>query len=110
MSQHPKRHPTDRSGLEYIINHVFLPLKLPQGSDHSVDNELALSQAVFDAALIFSDGLLSDEQWLWTTSLKMLRNLKDSVRFSTMSTNEVEYQINTMDNEGLLFSFVFFLC
>ncbi|KAG2039123.1 hypothetical protein BDR03DRAFT_1090824 [Suillus americanus] len=99
MSQ---RHPTDQSSLEYIINHVFLPLKLPQGSDHSFENELALSQAVFDAALVFSDELLPDEQWLWTSSLKMLRNLKDSVRFSTMSTEEVESQISTMHNKDVL--------
>ncbi|KAG1853154.1 hypothetical protein DFJ58DRAFT_883928 [Suillus subalutaceus] len=102
MSQNSKRHPTDQSSLAYIINHVFLPLKSPQGSDHSLNNELALSQAVFDAALVFSDELLPDEQWLWTSSLKMLRNLKDSVRFSTMSTEEVESQISTMDNKDVL--------
>ncbi|KAG2337794.1 hypothetical protein BDR05DRAFT_740578 [Suillus weaverae] len=102
MSQHSKHYPIDQSGLQYIINHVFLPLKLPQGSDHSLKNELTLSEAVFDAALAYSDQLPSDKLWLWTSSLKMLRNLKDSVRFSTMSTKEVESQISTMDNKDVL--------
>ncbi|KAG1735376.1 hypothetical protein EDB19DRAFT_1638507 [Suillus lakei] len=93
--------PTDQSSLEYIINHVFLPLKLPQGSDQSLENDLALSQAVFDAAITFS-GQLSDRLLLWTSSLKMLRNLKDSIRFSVMSAKEVESQINAMGTEDVL--------
>jgi hypothetical protein len=95
---------TDQPGLEYIINHVFCPLKLPQGNDHSLENDLALSQAVVDAALAFNDLLLSHRQLLWMRSLKMLRKLKDSVRFSTLSAKEVESQISAMYNRGPLFS------
>ncbi|KAG0701816.1 hypothetical protein DFH29DRAFT_541007 [Suillus ampliporus] len=97
-----KHHSTDQSGLEYINNHVFFPLKLPQGSDHSLENDLALSQAVVDAALAFSDQLPSDHQLLWKSSLKMLRNLKDSIKFSVMSAKEVESQISAMHNKDVL--------
>ncbi|KIK36544.1 hypothetical protein CY34DRAFT_16314 [Suillus luteus UH-Slu-Lm8-n1] len=92
----------DQPILEYIINHVFLPLKLPQGSDQSLENDIALSQAVFDAAISFSDQLSSDKLLLWTSSLKMLRNLKNSIRFSVMSAKEVESQISAMDNTDVL--------
>ncbi|KAG2337797.1 hypothetical protein BDR05DRAFT_894660 [Suillus weaverae] len=92
----------DQSSLQYIINHVLLPLKLPQRSDQSLENDLALSQAVFDAAITFSDHLPSDKLLLWTSSLKMLRNLKDSIRFSVMSAKEVKSQINAMDTEDVL--------
>ncbi|KAG1876981.1 hypothetical protein C8R48DRAFT_759262 [Suillus tomentosus] len=92
----------DQSSLEYIINHVFFPLKLPQGSDQSLENDLALSEAVFDAAITFSDQLPSDKLRLWTNILKMLNNLKDSIRFSVMSAEEVEHQINTMSTENVL--------
>ncbi|KAG1761304.1 hypothetical protein EDD22DRAFT_985840 [Suillus occidentalis] len=88
--------------LEYIINHVFLPLKLPQGSDQSLENDLALSQAIFDAAISFSDQLPSDKLLLWTSSLKMLRNFKNSIRFNVMSSKEVESQINTIGTEDVL--------
>jgi hypothetical protein len=94
----------DQPILEYIVNHVFLPLKLPQGSDQSLANDLALSQAVFDAAISFSDQLSSDKLLLWASSLKMLRNLKNSIRFSVMSAKEVESQISVMDNTGALSS------
>jgi hypothetical protein len=91
----------DQPSLEYTINHIFLPLKLPQGCEQSLENDLALSQAVFDAAISFSDQLPSDKLPLWTNSLKMLRNLKNSIRFSVMSSKEVESQINDMCTEGL---------
>ncbi|KAG1750324.1 uncharacterized protein EDB91DRAFT_1234945 [Suillus paluster] len=90
------------TNLEYIINHVFCPLKLPQGSDHSLENDLALSQVVLDTALAFSDELPSAKQLLWASSVKMLRNLKDSIRFSVMSPKDVESQINAMNNNDVL--------
>ncbi|KAG2133788.1 uncharacterized protein EDB93DRAFT_1232709 [Suillus bovinus] len=101
MAQYSTANPLSKSierlSLEYIINHVFLPLKLPQGSDQSLENDLALSQAVFDAAITFSNQLSSNKLPLWTSNLKMLRNLNDSIRFSVMSEKEVEFQINAMD-------------
>ncbi|KAG1873394.1 hypothetical protein C8R48DRAFT_769831 [Suillus tomentosus] len=92
----------DQPSLEHIINHVFLPLKLPQGSDQSPENDLVLSEAVFEAAITFIDQIPSDILLLWTSSLKMLRNLKDSIRFSVMSAKEVECQINVMDTKDVL--------
>ncbi|KAG2137491.1 hypothetical protein DEU56DRAFT_946063 [Suillus clintonianus] len=109
MPQHSKRQPTDQSDLKYIINHVFCPLKLPQGSDHSLKNDLALAQDVVEAALAFSKQLPSDKQLLWMRSLKMLQNLRDSIRFGAMSAEEVGSQIRTMDNQGLLLSFRLYL-
>ncbi|KAG1739525.1 hypothetical protein EDB19DRAFT_2025088 [Suillus lakei] len=92
----------NQSGLEYIINHVFCPLKLPQANDHSLENDLALSQAVLDAAHAFSDQLPSNKQHLWAGSLKMLQNLQDSIRFSVMSPKKVKSQIKAMDDKDVL--------
>jgi len=105
MHHYPKVKPpsTDQSSLIYIINHVFLPLKLPQGNDHSLENDLALSQAVVDAALDYMYQLPSDKQLSWMSSVKMLRNLEDSIRFNVLSANEIESQIGTMYNKGSLF-------
>ncbi|KAG1805262.1 hypothetical protein EV424DRAFT_1579634 [Suillus variegatus] len=104
MAEHSavNRLSNDQPSLEYIINHVCLPLKLPQGSDQSPENDLVLSQAVFEAAIAFIDQIPPDKLPLWTSSLKMLRNLKDSIRFSVMSVKEVECQINAMDTKDVL--------
>ncbi|KAG1794544.1 uncharacterized protein HD556DRAFT_1367943 [Suillus plorans] len=87
---------------EYIINHVFCPLKLPQASDHTLENELALSQAVLDAAQAFNKQLPSDKQQLWASSFKMLQNLQHSIRFSVLSLKEVQTKINAMNNKDVL--------
>ncbi|KAG2112538.1 uncharacterized protein F5147DRAFT_791077 [Suillus discolor] len=106
MSQYPTVNhlskSKDQPSLKYIINHVFLPLKLPQGSDQSLENDLSLSWAVFDAAITFSNQLPSNKLPLWSSSVKMLRNLKDSIKFSVMSAKEVESQINAMDTKDVL--------
>ncbi|KAG1816742.1 uncharacterized protein BJ212DRAFT_1576933 [Suillus subaureus] len=52
--------------------------------------------------MTFCDQMPSDKLLLWMSSLKMLRNLKDSIRFSVMSAKEVESQINAMDTEDVL--------
>ncbi|KAJ8591226.1 hypothetical protein M405DRAFT_880615 [Rhizopogon salebrosus TDB-379] len=93
-----KRQSIGQSGLEYVISHVFCPLKLPQGNDHSLENDLVLLQAVVDVALAFNDQLPPYEQLLWMSIMKMLRNLKDSIRFSTLSAKEIEFQISAMHN------------
>ncbi|KAG2366240.1 hypothetical protein BDR07DRAFT_1480293 [Suillus spraguei] len=98
MSEHSEK----QSSLEYVINHVFCPLRLPQASDYTVQNELALSQVVLEAAQAFNDQLPSDKQQLWTSSSEMLQNLHDSIRFSVMSLDEVQFQINAMDNNDIL--------
>ena len=105
MHHYPKVKPpsTDQSSLIYIINHVFLPLKLPQGNDHSLENDLALSQAVVDTALNYMHQVPSDKQLSWMSNVKMLRNLKDSIRFNVLSANEIKSQIGTMYNKGSLF-------
>jgi len=106
MSESP-----DQTGLEYVINHVFCPLKLPQENDHSLENDLILSQAVVDAALEFTAELPSEDRSLWKRSVKMLQNLKDSNRLKVLTANEIESQIGTMCNEGSLFLYSYiFLC
>ena len=113
MSYYPNMKPPsiDQSSLKYIINHVFLPLKLPQGNDYSLENDSALSQVVADAALDFMDQLPSDKQLSWMSTVKMLWNLNDSIKFNALSGNEIESQIVAMHNTGSLFHYGgIFLC
>jgi hypothetical protein len=56
--------------LPYIINHVFLPPKLPQQSDNDVqDGNISLLKTVLQAAqsyrdeLVFSTSATDDMQW-----------------------------------------------
>ena len=41
------------SGLKYAINHVFLPPRLPQADDASLENELFLAKSFYESLLGF---------------------------------------------------------
>ncbi|KAG6835204.1 hypothetical protein H0H93_003933, partial [Arthromyces matolae] len=60
--------------LEYIINHIFLPPRLPQASDDSIKNDIALCNCVIRNAKAFSKLNTSDDN-LWNPIIRMLENL-----------------------------------
>ncbi|KAG6887053.1 hypothetical protein C0992_001000 [Termitomyces sp. T32_za158] len=60
---------------EYIINHVFLPPRLPQAGDPSTENDLALLDLVIRHAKDFA-GTMSSDAFDWGPIIKMLENLR----------------------------------
>ena len=64
--------------MRYILNHVFLPPKLPQKDDYDADLDAALCRLVYDAALEFAAFLSESQQGRWSTVSRMLRNMRDS--------------------------------
>ncbi|KAF7592066.1 hypothetical protein BBP40_000732 [Aspergillus hancockii] len=63
-------------GLEYLINHVFLPPKVPQEDDYNSDHEKLLLKVVLDALTIFKRHVPTE--WLSTIDLviDMVQNIK----------------------------------
>ncbi|KAH7924415.1 hypothetical protein BV22DRAFT_1013332 [Leucogyrophana mollusca] len=97
---------TDRSqedlSLNYIINHVFCPLKLPQKDDHSTYNDLALASMTLDIATKFWEKLGSDEGSNWEHTVRMLTNLCDTMEYQSLSPTMVESQLEAMESGGVL--------
>lgn len=61
--------------LSYIINHVFLPPKLPQKDDSEYDKDFALGKQCEAALTIFRNLLPAQQHWKWAACTKMIRNL-----------------------------------
>ena len=61
-----------------MLNHVFLPPKLPQEDDNddSVDRDIMLCRFVYDASLQFANFLSEDQQLQWSIVSEMLKKLK----------------------------------
>jgi hypothetical protein len=59
--------------LLYMLNHVFLPPKLPQADDTNRDRDIALCRLVHDASLEFAGFLSQPQQQQWSIVNKMLR-------------------------------------
>ncbi|KAI6151148.1 hypothetical protein BKA82DRAFT_4329062 [Pisolithus tinctorius] len=82
--------------LEYKITHVFCPLQLPDGDDHSHPNDLALSEAVRDSAFEFYWNLGYLEKNHWECVKKLLQNLYQAMYFHQLQENCVASQLESM--------------
>lgn len=65
------------SPLQYIINHVLLPPKLPQHNDGALLNEVGLTKAFQEALISFTHVLPEDNQDAWIPLHSMLDILLD---------------------------------
>jgi hypothetical protein len=70
--------PPSLEDLRYVLNHVFLPPKLPQEDDHNVDHDVVLCRLAYKASLEFGTRL--SPQRKWSTVTKMLENLLESTQ------------------------------
>lgn len=63
--------------LNYIINHVFLPPKLPQKDDSDVSKTNALIDMMLKASESFQDRIPKHERSEWVPCIKMIRNMRE---------------------------------
>ncbi|OCK82068.1 hypothetical protein K432DRAFT_424453 [Lepidopterella palustris CBS 459.81] len=63
------------SSLDYIINHVFLPSKLPQCEDYQVTMSNGLLLEFLDALEAYQDHLPPEERALWKPCVKMIQTM-----------------------------------
>ena len=71
----PKPAPFSLEDTLYILNHVFLPPKLPQEDDTNTDHDIALCHLVYDASLGFTDFVSKRQQQKWSIVSQMLQTL-----------------------------------
>ncbi|KIN98294.1 hypothetical protein M404DRAFT_855146 [Pisolithus tinctorius Marx 270] len=82
--------------LQYKVTHVFCPLQLPNGDDHSHFNDLALSEAVRDSAFEFDRNLDHLAKTHWECTKKLLRNLCEAICFHQLEESCVASQLESM--------------
>ncbi|KAG1751044.1 hypothetical protein EDB19DRAFT_1903894 [Suillus lakei] len=88
--------------LEYIITHVFCPIKLPQHNDHTLEKDRSLLDVVLGSAHKFVNSLPSDEEEQWSPLSKMLENLAISITSPSMTEDVFESQIRSMQAGDIL--------
>ncbi|KAF5335871.1 hypothetical protein D9758_017237 [Tetrapyrgos nigripes] len=103
------------STLDYIAYHVFLPPKLPQKDDYTVNNETALCRTVLQSATKYLHSGLVDEQYRsdWRALVGMLIYLTKSTEemdgdvlentFSSMKDGDVRACLVREQNAGVIF-------
>ena len=95
--------PEDRSTFEYIITHVFFPLQLPDEDDQGAGNDRSLSGAIAAAARLYT--VHTGESPQWHSILRMLDNLRATVRSRNLDEPLTISQFQSMNVGGEPFSF-----
>ncbi|KAG1796950.1 uncharacterized protein HD556DRAFT_1441127 [Suillus plorans] len=88
--------------LEYIIIHIFCPIKLPQHNDHTPDRDRSLVDVVLGSARKFAASLPDDEHEQWRPLLRMLENLAVTMNYPALTEGVVESQIKSMQAGDIL--------
>jgi len=86
--------------LQYKITHVFCPLQLPGGDDHSPHNDYALSEAVYTSAQAYAEHVSVSAKPQWKRIVRMLRNLNDTTAFEALDEKAVVFQLQSMNIGG----------
>ncbi|KAI0480855.1 hypothetical protein GGR56DRAFT_688190 [Xylariaceae sp. FL0804] len=82
--------------LTYVVNHVVLPPRLPQGDDYSTRHEKALLCTVIGALASFKDHVGQEQAGVVASALVMMRGLQTATSFTGNSA--------TIDHEGFLWA------
>ncbi|THU98858.1 hypothetical protein K435DRAFT_659994 [Dendrothele bispora CBS 962.96] len=92
------------STLEYIVNHVFLPPKLPQKDDYTIANEEYLCKIVHQSASKYfrSQNIAQDKVAMWKAIIDMLDNLMKCHAQEGLTAEGIEYALGEMKEGSVL--------
>ncbi|KIK69250.1 hypothetical protein GYMLUDRAFT_255795 [Collybiopsis luxurians FD-317 M1] len=91
--------------IRYVINHIFLPPKLPQENDQSGDLDNIIASMALEAAKRFRTRLDTDNNRKWGAVMKMLRDFRDLQQTNILDKEKVAkalHELNIGDSLALL--------
>ena len=91
----------DDPALNYVVTHVVFPVKVPTGSDYTIENDLALVRAVRTAAHAYTTPIDESLKPQWHSIVKMLDNLQASVQFKHLDKDNIISQLSSMQSGGM---------
>lgn len=88
--------------LNYIINHAFLPPKLPQKNDNDITKSAALIEKVLAALRSFQAHIPEQERSEWTSCIEMVGNMLElRGHFGGLVPEQVETKLGKMVDGGM---------
>ncbi|KAG6335077.1 hypothetical protein ID866_4005, partial [Astraeus odoratus] len=82
--------------LKYVFTHVFCPLQLPDGDDHSPTNDRSLSLEVYHSASAYAQHVDTSATPQWKCIVEMLRNIFETTRIGELDETLIVSQIQAM--------------
>ncbi|THU87150.1 hypothetical protein K435DRAFT_867564 [Dendrothele bispora CBS 962.96] len=100
----------EQAHLDYFIHHVFMPPKLPQSSDYTIEKDHALCAALSRTAVCYYQKAVdknhTDTNTRWQELLRMLEHLTTTQRFKNMLASDVETALKSMELPGSFRTFL----
>jgi hypothetical protein len=98
----------DTIAFRHIVNHVFMPLRLPQAYDQPEEDfsrDYALARAVLVSATSFVEAAARDlpnigGQSRWIHALKMLDHVAQLHTSQPFSEDEIKHSLSTLGDQG----------
>ena len=92
----------DEAGsLPYIVNHVFLPPKLPQEDDSDLENDTALLEQCEAALRSYQAQTFPHEQWRWAACSAMVSTMLRTRNYSGgFSPEKIEKSLREITGKG----------
>jgi hypothetical protein len=90
--------PLSLKDILYILNHVFLPPKLPQEDDTETDSDIALCHLVYQASREFVGFLSPPQQQQWSVVKTMLKALLKTTQ--VLDKDELAESISRLKEGG----------
>ena len=92
----------DLCTLQYIVTHVFFPLQLPEGDDHTIRNNRSLAGAIASVLRLYDDHVDQAKLAQWHSISRMLDNLRAVVEFESLDRSQTTSQLGSMNIGGRL--------
>ena len=86
--------------LQYKITHVFCPLQLPGGDDHSLSNDQELSKTAYASAHAYARRPSDSEKSHWYHIVGMLCDFRNTTAFEALDAQLVAFQLRSMSVGG----------
>ena|ERR1700722_18989603 len=99
MAEHDSMASMNPEDLQYIIEHIFLPPRLPDSHDKNSDQKQhTLARVIFRIAKQFR----ANDEERWTRILQLLENVQNTYDSLALSETQVVECINRMQDGGNL--------
>ena len=91
----------DIDTLKYLINHIFLPLRLPQSEDHDIAKDLAICDRIMACGRNFQQLLPACRASTWDQILTMMERLRDVLGTNTLNENKLLDWMKDLKHGGM---------
>lgn len=98
----PSLHTLDKTSLAFIVNHVFLPPKLPNCSDCTPEHEASLIHVFKESAEMFAShlGPQSNSRRAWDVVTRMLASMASLHDLGIVEEDQLDESMDNMDAGG----------